>query len=101
MITPISRPTIKPRRVKFVESRAEISSCVWVREAYKPASEVVRFMARSVEGPVMGEEVSPSECSCSKELVGGDGDIGGVRRPLSGAMATGDAADGRLREYLT
>ena len=48
-------------------------------------------MARSDEGPVMGEEGSPSECSCSKELVGGDGDMGGVCKPLSGAMAICDA----------
>lgn len=45
-------------------------------------------MLRSVEVRAMGEEGSSSECSCScsKELVVGDGDMGGVRSPLSGAM---------------
>lgn len=53
-----------------------------MREAYRPASEVVRVIVwRFVGVRLVGEARS-----FSKELVVGEGDMGGVRKPLSGAM---------------
>lgn len=61
-----------------------------MREAYRPASDVVCVIVLgSVDMRLMREDGSMSSCSCSKELVVGDGDMAGLCRPLSGAIFNG------------